>query len=42
MDVVCSWVSCFRELSGKHVVVSGVADVLWALWKVRNKACLCP
>jgi hypothetical protein len=33
-----SWISAFGKKL-KKLVVTGVAAVLWAIWKSRNKAC---
>jgi hypothetical protein len=38
MGEICGWIYEFRDSDFFNVVASGVAAVLWSMWKIRNRA----
>ena len=36
---ICSWIKGFKGTGFQQVMSSGIAAVLWSLWKIRNRAC---
>ena len=39
LEELYDWILSFEGNGVRQVVESGVASVLWGLWKIRNKAC---